>query len=274
MTFFKLENAFGLTVTGKHAERYLQARLTQDIKKIPLNGTALAAALSPQGKAEGIFCVKKLASDSFHLVSFAGDQPTIMAAFLRYKVADQFETLITDGGVTSFWIVTNPHHDLRIEQYSFEIPHEAHKALLYCTNKSFHPTDVGSEKDFYLYRLNAMLPLLDTEVKSGELFPEKALSWYVSHTKGCYTGQEVLEKIDSHGQAPFTLARVTIKTKGALLQQTALYNGTKKAGVILSFTQAEEGLYHGFVQVRSSTPVNELGVEGIDALVSEYVTET
>jgi folate-binding protein YgfZ len=118
-----------------------------------------------------------------------------------------------------------------------------------------------------------MLPLFDTEVKSGELFPEKALPWYVSHTKGCYTGQEVLEKIDSHGQAPFTLARVTIKTKGDLLEHKDLYHGTKKAGTILSFTQAEEGLYHGFVQVRSSTLVNELSVDGIEATVSTYANQ-
>jgi folate-binding Fe-S cluster repair protein YgfZ len=89
--YFQFPSPIVFAVSGKDSERYLNARLTNNIRTLEINKSCLAAQLSPQGKTEGLFRVYRDQSDHFLLYADGGDSAQILTAFKRYIVADRVE---------------------------------------------------------------------------------------------------------------------------------------------------------------------------------------
>ena len=53
--FVELEQKVIFALSGKHVERYLQGRVSNDIRFASSERVILAAALSPQGRTEALF---------------------------------------------------------------------------------------------------------------------------------------------------------------------------------------------------------------------------
>ncbi|MFN2138313.1 MAG: YgfZ/GcvT domain-containing protein [Candidatus Promineifilaceae bacterium] len=90
---------------------------------------------------------------------------------------------------------------------------------------------------FDLLRIEAGQPRFGHEI-TGEYIPLEAGLWNdVSFNKGCYTGQEIIARMESRGKIAKQLVRLTVDTTMAEGQE--IQTGTKTVGTITSVAHAD-----------------------------------
>lgn len=220
MKFYINNKAIILRVTGKDSRRYLNARLSNDIKILQPGGSAFAAALSPHGKTEGYFAILCISNEEFILTCDGGEKDEVIKAFRRYLVADRVEVtdLSSDRALASVfsdtvvpWLtnegITIPSKRSKQKSYDIIILNEKIVEL-----KSRFSTAGAIElelNDFRLLAVKAGLPSFPEELNQDIIFSASGLDFAVSFKKGCYVGQEVIEKIDAYGRVPYLLKAVS-----------------------------------------------------------------
>ncbi len=105
-----------------------------------------------------------------------------------------------------------------------------------------------SNNEYEFTRIGAGIPEGENEL-SDQINPvECGLSKYISFTKGCYIGQEVIARLDSQGKIPKQM--VKIKSDGIMNKDDKIYIEDKETGFISS-TVNFNGSYSGLGFIRS-----------------------
>ena len=71
------------------------------------------------------------------------------------------------------------------------------------------PGEAGSREELEAIRVRAGVPAVPADCGANEFPQECGLEAWVSYTKGCYLGQEVMARIQSMGSLRRTLRRVS-----------------------------------------------------------------
>lgn len=90
---------------------------------------------------------------------------------------------------------------------------------------------------FHFFRVQAGIPWLGWEVSETELVLEAGLEKAVARNKGCYPGQEVVERIFTYGQVNKKLLRVSLELSSPHVPQAPdleILRGTEKIGQLKS----------------------------------------
>lgn len=101
---------------------------------------------------------------------------------------------------------------------------------------------------YHLLRVRAGLPSVGRELSADYIPLEVGLWDEVSFTKGCYTGQEIIARMESRGRLAKALARVTLA--GAVDVPAPVYHEGKTAGTLTSSAVAPDGQAFGLAVVR------------------------
>ncbi len=256
MKYFWLPGSLVFEVVGADSTRYLDARLTNHVKTLEGGRGFLAAALSAQGKTQGFFSVYKLDSVRYLLQSDAGDEAQILAALRQFLVADrvvvndlsaqyrlvhiipgsrQPELLKSLGIIgisdlpfalleTDFGFVCRR---TRTTQSGLDLLLKSERAADFEQKFEKLKAQPMSEADYTLERIKAGIPAFPTEIIPDSLFAESASQDSVSYSKGCYVGQEVMEKISSHGRSPRVLRRLVVEGKIELVANEVVYQSAE-----------------------------------------------
>jgi folate-binding protein YgfZ len=288
-TYYTLPRSFIFCAEGKDATRYLHNRLTNDIKKLPVGYSCLAAALTPQGKTEGFFTCLREAESSYLLQCDGGNCDTVQSALRRYIVADR----------VSINLVENPdtiiHCSSQLDARLFSLAEiegaiKSHcapenslsiKAIIPRNRLGFDGFDLWvsrtdprfaelthilsegeqlREIDYHQLRLSSGKPQFPDELNDSHLLTEAPVEGIISHNKGCYVGQEVIERVASRGATPRLLARFSCDSKEAISIDTPLFTqqqdgSMEKIGEVCSSALTSNGAV-GFASVRRQA--NEL----------------
>ncbi len=116
-----------------------------------------------------------------------------------------------------------------------------------------------SELDQAFLRILGGIPAFPSELNAKTLFSESDLMYAVSFRKGCYVGQEVIEKIDAHGKLAKRLARIMFSDKVDLAEGEVISYNSDKIGRIYSSSYLEDE------SLRTSAPASTLAFCSIDA---------
>ncbi len=124
---FPLEKYHVFSVHGPDAERYLQGRITQDIRSLGAGSLGVGAfalpsmVLSPQGKMLGSFLIYKV-EDGYRIIAEPGSGDTAAEDFVRglfmFKVADQLECEKLDS--QSLFYLAGPYAGTNLPRASAE----------------------------------------------------------------------------------------------------------------------------------------------------------
>ena len=112
---------------------------------------------------------------------------------------------------------------------------------------------LADESTLDLLRIEAGIPEVDHEL-TGDYIPLEAGLWdAVSFNKGCYTGQEIIARMESRGQLAKML--VHLSTASPLEPGADLLRDGKSAGTLTSIAAHPDGGYRalGFVKTASAT---------------------
>jgi folate-binding protein YgfZ len=197
-----------VAVEGPDASSYLQGQCSQDVAGLPIGGSAEALLLSPQGKVEVYMRITRRADDAFVIDTDAGYGPTVIARLERFKLRTKVTMAPLD------WVCVNvcgpDASDMVIGQPTFAVevtwpglsgmdllgpapapgPHRWVAAAA---------VDCGEEA-WEAARIEAGIPVNGREVVEGTIAAEVGLvERTVSFTKGCFTGQELVSRLDARG---------------------------------------------------------------------------
>ena len=191
-----------VTVEGPDAATYLQGQVSQDVTALAVGASAPTFVLAPQGKVDGWGRVQRTGDESFAIDVDAGAgerwQTRLSRFLLRTKaeiaVAANVPTLavrgaVVDGALPAIGLgivgsdligVDGPDLPAGVPEDAVEIPEDGLEVL----------------------RIRAGVPAWGAEL-GDDTIPATVGQWVidasVSFTKGCYTGQELVARIDSRG---------------------------------------------------------------------------
>ena len=192
-----------LRVTGSDAAAYLQGQISQDVDALAVGDAAWSLVLEPTGRLAGWFRLHRLAPDEFLIDTDAGAADALVARIERFRLRNdvKFEP---DSG----WSMLSLRGDS-------SKPLDVVEGIVVAADwPGFEGTDVlGPDlgvpdaiavdaEAFEEARIRAGVPRMGVDLDADTIPGEGGASLIersVSFTKGCYTGQELVARIDSRG---------------------------------------------------------------------------
>ncbi|MFM7536715.1 MAG: YgfZ/GcvT domain-containing protein [Acidimicrobiales bacterium] len=191
-------------VRGPDAMSFLQGQCSQDLLRLGAGDSAWSFVLQPTGKLDHLVRVTRQADDVVLLDVDAGSGPALVARLQRFKLRVRAELVRDDG----WWASRPPATDAESAG-----PQGAVRVVGWWGQGSWWlgPVAVAGavpldERD----RIEAGWPAAGAEL-TPEVIPAECglVPLAVSFTKGCYTGQELVARIDSRGgNVPRRLCRL------------------------------------------------------------------
>jgi tRNA-modifying protein YgfZ len=169
-------------VSGPDALTYLQGQVSQDVLAMAVGDRRWTFLLQPTGKVDVLARVERTADDTFVFDVDAGYGDALVARLNRFKIRVKVDVeplpwrvLCVVGGDDV--VAPDPQPPAGVPE--------------------------GSAADVEAARIAAGWPAMGVEIVPGETIPAETgvVSVAVDFKKGCYPGQELIERMDSRGAA-------------------------------------------------------------------------
>ena len=199
-----------IVATGKDTRSFLHSQLSNDIAGLAIGATTHAFALEPTGKIAALLRVHCVADDHFVLDTDVGHAASAITRLSKFKIRVQCEFVATTQTVVALRGLTA---ELRSDMLALPGVVPAWRASDGAVD-AFGDIDAklrqGSDDDYHAERVRCAWPLFGVDIGITSLPAETGLADVaVSFTKGCYPGQELVERMDSRGStAPHLLMRL------------------------------------------------------------------
>lgn len=204
-------------VAGPDAVSYLQGQCSQDVAGLAVGGTAEALLLSPQGKMDAFVRVNRTGDDQFVIDTDGGFGEAVKTRLERFRLRVKVELellawecmAVRGPGADPIKVVTaSVAGDPSVLRLPVAWPGFSGFDLLGPATAGGSTPDawVGegvvrcSDDAWEAARIEAGLPLNGREINDATIAAEVGLvDRAVSFTKGCFTGQELVARLDSRG---------------------------------------------------------------------------
>jgi folate-binding protein YgfZ len=254
-----------LRVTGGDRVDFLQGMLSNDVRRLAVGDGCHALLLSEQGKVVAD-CVVLALADAFVLDARALALARATGALGRYIVADDVE-LVTEDATHAVGIV-GPHAAAALARLGITAP----AAVPYA--HALHETDVGPVRvirvpqpgaggfvclvprdrvqawwracrdvagiapagfeAFESVRIESGVPADGVDIGPETIALEAPLEDAISFVKGCYLGQEVIERVSARGHVNRKLVGLLIEAATTPRAGDAIAAGDKEIGRVTS----------------------------------------
>ena len=234
-----------ITVQGLEAESYLHSQLSQNIDDMEDAESRLSFLLEPKGNIEGFFRVTKREEGHFLLDTNAGYGASLVSSLERFKLRTKADFDLHNWTMVSVLGEDTPR-DLAPEVLSVASPWlcESYTDLLGDAVDIDLP--LCAEEEYESLRFRCGLPTIGKELQVGGIPNESGLVHLaVSFDKGCYRGQELVERISARGGGRRIIRRICSDI--ALVSGQDLFVASECVGQVLSATTAAP--YVGFASV-------------------------
>jgi folate-binding protein YgfZ len=204
-------------VSGPDALSYLQGQVSQDLLDLAVGDSRWTFLLQPAGKVEVLARVRRAGDDVFVFDVDAGYGEALVARLNRFRIRVKVDVeavpwrVIAVRGVDGVDDIVGPDPQ--------------------------PPADVreGTLAELEQARVEAGWPAMGAEIRPGETIPAETgiTDRAVNFTKGCYPGQELVERMDSRGAAAPRRLRVLKVPEGARPGDPIVHDGVE-VGVLTS----------------------------------------
>ncbi len=194
-----------LRVSGDDARHFLQGQLSQDIDALGVGESADSLLLTPQGKLDALVRVSRTGEDELVLDVDAGWGEAVAARLARFKLRVKvvIEPLawrcVALRGPGAAALVVEGRPDVSLSP-AFSWNGVAGFDLLGEAPEIPDGVRVCSGAAWESVRVEAGIPRMGAELDERTIAAEAdLLDRAVSFTKGCYTGQELVARLDARG---------------------------------------------------------------------------
>lgn len=184
-------------VEGADALTYLHSQVAQDLRELAVGASTWTLVLEPSGKVASLARVTRVGEDRFDFDTDAGFGEALATRLNRFKIRVDAEISVVVAASSA-------------------------------------PSD-----DHEVARIAAGWPRMGFEIVPGETIPAVTgvVLVAVNFTKGCYPGQELVERMDSRGADAPKQIRVVSVEAGAAVGDPVLVEGAQ-VGTITSVSPA------------------------------------
>ena len=238
-----------IRVAGPDAFDYLQGQLSQDLAVLEAGASTWSLLLQPQGKVDALLRVTRTDDTSFLLDVDAGWGQPVVARLQRFKLRVKAEIgsepwdrvrILGDGAMTGIAYEWAPLHGADVAPAGSAIE--------------------ASIDAWEVLRIEAGVPLLGAELTERTIPAEveTVVARGVSFTKGCFTGQELVARIDARGgNVPRHLRRLVVDGPVPSPGE-AIVVADREVGAITSAAQHPDGhvVALGFVRRDVAAPAD------------------
>lgn len=197
-------------LSGPDALGYLQSQVSQDLRHLATGDATWTLVLEPMGKVVALARVHRVADTEVHLDVEAGFGDVLAERLTRFRIRVKADIdLVRPRCVT----VLPEAHDTVPLQMPSGVPSWGGGVALFGDAAATPPGRPGADDEVSAARIDAAWPAMGAEIVPGTTLPAETgvVSATVSFTKGCYPGQELVERMDSRGStAPRAVQRVTV----------------------------------------------------------------
>jgi aminomethyltransferase len=279
-----------IRVSGRDRARLLHNVTSNEVKKLAPGSGCYAFLLTPQGRIQAD--VNLLCFPDYFLIDTEPElREKVPQLILKYKVADQVE--IEDITDRTFAIgLEGPGAEAALAAAGAPVPAEPYSHLAWdhwvVANISvsgepgfrvfgdgpapalFAQIPAANEDDVRQVRIENGLPRFGEDIRETTLPQESGQMHAVNFQKGCYIGQEIVERIRARGHVNKKLVRLAIDGAEAPPPGTPLSAGGQEAGEISSSVYSPE-LGHvaalGYLRVAYAESGKVLDAKGVPVKV-------
>jgi tRNA-modifying protein YgfZ len=232
-----------LSVSGADATEYLQGQCSQDVTALADGDSAEALLLSPQGKIEVYLRLTKLGDQQFLIDTDEGFGSVATARLERFRLRMKVDIEPRD------WIcvgVRGPRIDQHLVGKPAAAPPVGWPGLTGVDLLGPAPSGGLSEwidddvvrcgpEAWEAARIEAGVPVNGREIVEGTIAAEVGLvERTVSFTKGCFTGQELVARLDARG------SKVARRLSGVVFEGSAEPAASWVGGSVSTTDEAHE----------------------------------
>ncbi len=220
--------------SGPDVATFLQGQLSQDVLALTIGASTWALLLQPQGKMVALLRVLRVGDEEIVLETDAGFGVAVVERLNRFKlrVKCDLEPLawtclavrgprsheLVDGGVVADW------PGLAGADLVGESP-AVPAGVVRCSLEAYEAV-----------RIEAGIPVMGRELDEGTIPAEAGVvDMSASFNKGCYTGQELVARIDSRG------GNVPRRLRGIVMGTTATPSGGAAVSPPVGATVSSDG---------------------------------
>ena len=195
-------------VSGPDAETYLQGQCSQDVSSLVAGGSAESLLLSPQGKVEVYLRMTRVGDQEFLLDTDGGFGSVVVARLERFRLRMKVDLEPLDWACLA---VRGPEADRAVTGAPEMVLPVAWAGLEGVDLLGPPPAEgtggwvadsvvAAPHEAWEAVRIEAGVPVNGRELIDGTIAAEVGLvERTVSFTKGCFTGQELVARLDSRG---------------------------------------------------------------------------
>jgi folate-binding protein YgfZ len=309
-----------IVLTGSDRMRWLNGMVTNNIRDLEVNRGVYAFLLNPQGRILGdLYAYNR--GESLLVDTDRSQLEKILATFDHYIIMDDVEVAnrsdeLTVVGLTGpksrdilkaagvqipelqllqafaiqcacecgcleFTVVRGAYADQ--QSYEIWLP-SAHLKPLWDTLLKAGATPVGSEA-IELHRIALGIPRYGQDIRERDLPQETEQAHALNFTKGCYVGQEIVERIRSRGNVHRKFTGFVLGPEAALIAlapsdgtkaaatNTKITSGGKDVGEVTSLaslptTHGNKTVALGYIRREVSAAGKEVEIGGARAVVA------
>ena len=254
--FVKREKDF-LRVSGTEAESYLQGQLSQDIEEMSDGESRFTFLLQPSGKVDAWLRITRQTQNDYLLDVDKNYGELVLARLKRFLLRTDCRVEISNYFLYTEIGNSRNENDfvdciaIPYSWFGFEFTDYIFKSDSF--SEGFNLIDDQVWKGV---RIKAGIPEMGKEIDTSTIPASLGiLDFSVSFTKGCYTGQELVARMDSRkGGTPYRLVKIS-GTSGMTASQGVLLNDGEEIGTITSEIIIDNDFFAlGFLKRGVNTP--------------------
>lgn len=235
-----------LKVSGGDAKKFLQGQLTCDLEKLNPGDSALGAHCNPQGRIISLFYLFAKA-DAYYLLMQHNMVDLALNALKKYAVF--FKTELTNVS-DNFAVYGEIQQTENCFQF-IKLPTETARGFSIKERNIARKEDPANSLAWKRLNIQEGLATIYPET-SGKFLPHDlnlVQLGAISFEKGCYTGQEIIARMQYRGKLKTMLCAIKIKEETLPL----LGSDIESIGTLVDACQEENNQYYALIIMRKTT---------------------
>ena len=257
---------------GSDGQAFLQRLASTDIKKAKEGCMTLSSFLDAKASILAVFYIFKRHSQLHLLVSNSYRQ-SVIDYIDKMHFSEDLQLNIENVNWLEIRYECLPSHLKNIKGYTLKEWNINKKIIkgqmLFQTEIEYFTKDISvflensiNERQFHLMECQSISPGIDSNVFCSIMILDGPFDDFLSRDKGCYPGQEVVEKVYSIGRRPkkMVCCQIDITSASIKVPENLLFEN-KKVGKLLYVTELEAQKCIGLAVLRHTCKALKMSTE-------------